>query len=332
MQIVFVAGGAGFIGSHLVASLLDQGYHVVCIDNLISGSKDNIEAYIGHENFSFLEKDIIFEESIKYILSTNKYPKDASYYIFHLASPASPNEKSKRSYISNPIETLQVNSRGTQNLLELANQLNARLVYASTSEVYGDPLISPQTESYWGNVNPNGIRSVYDEAKRFGEAMVMSYVRKFATDARIVRIFNTYGPHMQADDGRVVSNFITQAIANQPITVFGNGDHTRSFCYVSDMVEGLCKMMFTDNLKGEVINLGNPIERTIAEFAVLIKEMTHSSSEISHQPLPADDPKKRRPDITKAKEKLGWEPKIDLELGLMKTILYFKNTNENAST
>ena len=322
MTTVLVAGGAGFIGSHVVEKLLAKSYRVICVDNLISGSKENVQPLLENEHFTFIEADIIDSKIISHpqLSGVN--------YIFHLASPASPNEHSPRSYINNPIKTLQVNSIGTQNLLEIAKKNTSRLVFASTSEVYGDPHVSPQTEEYWGNVNPNGIRSVYDEGKRYGEAMVMAYVRSFHVDARIVRIFNTYGPCMQPDDGRVVSNFITQAISGHPITVYGKGEQTRSFCYVSDMVEGLMNVMFADSITGEVINLGNPIERTILEFATLIKEMTHSSSEIIFEDLPADDPKKRRPDISKAKRFLGWEPVVGLEEGLAKTIEYFKRVRQ----
>lgn len=318
MQTVYVAGGAGFIGSNLVHDLLEKNYEVVVIDNFLTSSRKNIEPFLDSPHFHFLEKDVIAisEDSIADL------PKPD--FIFHLASPASPNDKSPRSYIAYPLETLQVNAQGTKNLLDIAKKYNSRFLYASTSEVYGDPTVSPQVESYWGNVNPNGVRSVYDEAKRYGEAMVMAYVRKYNTDARIVRIFNTYGPNMQIDDGRVVSNMIMQALRNEPLTIYGDGSQTRSFCYVSDLLEGLEKFMFADNLQGEVINLGNPNEKTIIEFATLIKSLTHTSSEIIHQPLPQDDPKKRNPDISKAKKLLNWEPKVSLEEGLQKTIDYFK--------
>lgn len=314
-----VAGGAGFIGSCLSRSLLNDGYKVVCIDNLITGDKNNIENLFQDPKFKFLQYDIT--ESIQSIKDQVLSIK----YIFHLASPASPNKRSKRSYINHPIETLLVNSIGTHNLLELSRERSARFLYASSSEIYGDPTVSPQAESYFGNVNPNGIRSVYDEGKRFGEALTMGYIRKYRTDARIVRIFNTYGPNMKADDGRVVSNFINQAINNKPITIYGNGKQTRSFCYVDDMVDGLKEVMFSDNSKGEVINLGNPDERTILELARLIKQMTNSSSSIIFDELPQDDPKVRNPDISKAKRVVGWKPKIGIEKGLRKTIEYFEN-------
>lgn len=319
MQTIYVAGGAGFIGSHLVKDLLQKNYTVVAIDNLLTSSKENIADSLENPNFHFLEKDVVTlsENDVEGLPTPN--------FIFHLASPASPNAKSPRSYIAFGIETLKVNSRGTENLLQLAQKNNARFLYASTSEVYGDPAISPQPETYWGNVNPNGMRSVYDEGKRFGEALVMAYVRKYTIDARIARIFNTYGPHMQKDDGRVVSNFIMQALKNEPLTIYGDGKQTRSFCYVSDLVAGLEKLMFTDALQGEVVNLGNPIEKTISDFATIIKNLTGTSSEIVFEELPSDDPKKRNPDITKAKHLLGWEPKVSLEEGLTKTIEYFKN-------
>lgn len=222
-----------------------------------------------------------------------------------------------------------VNAIGTKNLLEIAKEQNAKFLYASTSEIYGDPAISPQPETYFGNVNPNGVRSVYDESKRFGEAMTMTFVRKFGIDARIVRIFNTYGPKMQSDDGRVVSNFINQALQRKPLTIYGNGQQTRSFCFVSDMVEGLHRAMFTDNIQGEVINLGNPIERTILEFAHIVIGLTGINTQLTYESLPTDDPKQRRPDITKAEQLLKWEPKVSLEEGLKETIEYFKRISNS---
>ena len=315
MQTVYVAGGAGFIGSHLCQRLLGEGFHVVCIDNFLTSSKKNIQDLQTNEQFQLVEVNI--SEGLPEDLP----PPD---FIFHLASPASPNMKSPRSYIAYPIETLLVNSQGTFHLLESARKYHARILFASTSEIYGDPSVSPQPESYNGNVSSIGPRSVYDEAKRFGEALMMGYFRKFSVDTRIVRIFNTYGPQMQADDGRVVSNFIVQALAGKPLTVYGQGQQTRSFCYVSDMVEGLYRYMFADNVAGEVINIGNPDEYTIAEFAQKIKDMTQSSSEIVFEDLPQDDPKQRKPDIAKAKQLLSWEPKVTLDEGLAKTISYFK--------
>jgi nucleoside-diphosphate-sugar epimerase len=315
MQTVLVAGGAGFIGSHLCDRLLKRNYKVICLDNLLTGNKKNIERFLPDVNFNFIESDI-----------TKDLPKfDQIDFIFDLASPASPNKRSKRSYINYPIETLLANSIGVKNLLDLALEKNAKFLYASTSEVYGDPLVSPQKEDYFGNVNPNGVRSVYDEAKRFGEAITMAYFRKYGLDVRIVRIFNTYGPWMQQDDGRVVSNFIVQAIKNEPITIYGKGEQTRSFCYVDDMIDGLELAMFTKYTKGEVFNLGNPNEKTIAELASIIKNLTKSSSEIIFEDLPEDDPKIRKPDIQKAQKFFNFRPKVGLEDGLKKTIEYFKS-------
>jgi len=321
MQNLVVAGGAGFIGSSLCKSLLNQNYNVSCIDNLLTGDKKNIEELLKNPKFEFVAHDITHPLlDIK-----NKAPKID--YIFHLASPASPNKKSKRSYINHPIETLLANSVGTYNLLNLALDCRSRFLYASSSEIYGDPMISPQKEDYFGNVNPNGIRSVYDEGKRFGEALVMAYVRKYNIDARIVRIFNTYGPNMQADDGRVVSNFVKQAINNNSITIYGDGSQTRSFCYIDDMILGIEKVMFSPRTKGEVINLGNPDERTILELAKMVKQMIGSSSEIISEELSSDDPKSRNPDIEKAKKLIGWEPKVSIKEGLKKTIQYFRQIN-----
>ena len=316
---VLVAGGAGFIGSHLCKSLLDGNYKVIAIDNLLTSTKDNLKDLLKNPEFTFLEHDVTDQ------ISNFKFQISNLDYIFHLASPASPNQKSARSYINHPIETLLANSLGTYNLLELTRQFNAKFLYASSSEVYGDPAISPQKEDYFGSVNPNGIRSVYDEGKRFGEAITSGYVRKYGLDARIIRIFNTYGPIMLADDGRVVSNFINQAIENKPITVYGKGTQTRSLCYVDDMVSGIKLAMLTPNTKGELFNLGNPDERSILDIAKLIKSLTNSKSKIVFEDLPIDDPKSRKPDIAKAKRILGWEPKVSTERGLRKTIDYFRN-------
>ncbi|HYM64880.1 MAG TPA: UDP-glucuronic acid decarboxylase family protein [Candidatus Sulfotelmatobacter sp.] len=314
MQTALVAGGAGFIGSHLCKNLLDKNFKVICVDSLITGDKKNIEKHLSNKNFVFLEKDI----------TTSLEIDDEVNYVFHLASPASPNKNSPRSYINYPIETLLANSQGTKNLLDLAKNKNSRFLYASSSEIYGDPAISPQAEDYFGNVNPNGVRSVYDEGKRFGEAISMAYFRKFGLDIRIIRIFNTYGPFMLKDDGRVISNFINQAINNKPLTIYGEGKQTRSFCFVSDMVEAVMLAMFSDNTKGEVLNLGNSNEKTISEIAEKIIKMTNSKSPVIYEKLPEDDPKVRKPDISKAKQLLNWEPKISLDDGLLKTIEYFK--------
>ncbi len=317
MQTVLVAGGAGFIGFHLCKSLLFENYKVICVDSLITGNKSNLKDFLDNQNFTFLEKDITK-------LTDRELAAD---FIFHLASPASPNKKSPRSYINHPIETLLANSLGTYNLLELAKKTSSKFLYASSSEVYGDPAVSPQNEDYFGNVNPNGARSVYDEGKRFGEAMTMTYFRKFNLDVRIIRIFNTYGPFMQEDDGRVVSNFINQAILNKPITIYGDGSQTRSFCYVDDMVEGLMLAMFSDKTKGEVINLGSPNERKISELATMIKDITSSRSDIVFEDLPEDDPKVRKPNIGKAEKLIGWRPKVDIEQGVKNTVEYFKSIN-----
>jgi UDP-glucuronate decarboxylase len=318
MLNILVAGGAGFLGSHLCKKFIDEGHTVYCVDNLITGDKNNIVSLLDYPNFNFVQHDVIMP--ITALLDR----VNELHYVFHLASPASPNQKSERSYISFPIETLQANSLGTYNLLMLAKEKNAKFLFSSTSEVYGNPAVSPQPETYWGNVNPNGIRSVYDEAKRFGEAETFAFLRKYDVDARVVRIFNTYGPFMQRDDGRVVSSFIVQALAGVPLTVYGDGTQTRSFCYVDDMIDGLIKAMFSENTKGEVINLGNPDERKILEIASLIKNMVNPKAEIVHEALPEDDPTCRKPDISKAKKLLNWEPKTTLEDGLQKTIEYFR--------
>src|SRR3989344_2358262 len=326
MQVVLVAGGAGFIGSHLCGQLLNEGYQVICVDNFITSDKKNINYLLQNPNFKFIEFDITKDIStLNSLASLRSGQLSTLNCIFHLASPASPNKKSPRSYINFPIETLLANSMGTHQLLELAKKFSSKFLFASTSEIYGDPAVSPQNEEYFGNVNPNGIRSVYDEAKRFGEAITMGYVRKYNLDARIIRIFNTYGPKMQVDDGRVVSNFINQAIKNEKITIYGKGLQTRSFCYISDMISGIMKAMFKDGTKGEVINLGNTDERKISELATMIKEMTNSASEIAYEDLPEDDPKERKPDISKAKKILDWKPSVLLEDGLKKTIEYFKS-------
>ena len=315
-KTALIAGGAGFIGSHLCERLLKENFKVICIDNLITGEKGNIQNFSSNPDFTFIEKNVIEIDG--------SLVKENIDYIFHLASPASPNKKSPRSYINFPIETLLVNSQGTFRLLELASNHNSKFLYASSSEIYGDPAVSPQKEDYFGNVNPVGIRSVYDEGKRFGEAMTMAYVRKNQADARIFRIFNIYGPKMRADDGRVVSNFINQAIKNEPLTVYGDGTQTRSICFINDLVEGLYLAITSDKTKGEVLNLGNPEEKTILELANIIKDKVKSSSPLVFEPLPEDDPKQRNPDITKAKNLLGWSPKVSIDQGLLETIEYFR--------
>ena len=301
-----VTGGAGFLGSHLCDFLLKEEHSVICMDNLITGNKKNITHIQNNPNFKFLEHDITqfikIEEEIDFIM--------------HFASPASPID-----YQKIPIQTLKAGSLGTHNLLGLANAKKAKFLLASTSEVYGDPLINPQPESYWGNVNPIGPRGCYDEAKRFAEALTMAYHRIHDIDTKIVRIFNTYGPRMRANDGRVVPAFINQAISNEQLTVFGDGSQTRSFCYVSDLIEGIYKLALSDI--NDPINIGNPDELTILEFANKLLKLTTSNSEIIFKNLPIDDPKTRRPDITKAKKLLDWEPKVSLDEGLNKTISWF---------
>lgn len=308
MNRILIAGGAGFIGSHLSDYLIEKGYFIYCLDNLITGSEKNIKHLLSNNNFVFLQNDI-----------TKDLPEGLAVdYIFDLASPASPVD-----YQSYPEETAITNSFGTYNLLKLAVKNKAKFLVASTSEIYGDPLEHPQKETYWGNVNSFGPRSCYDESKRFAESLVYIFINKYDLDARIIRIFNTYGPRMQKDDGRVVSNFINQAIEGIPLTVYGEGGQTRSFCYVSDLVEGIYKAMFEKNTKGGVFNLGNPDEYTILDFAKRILKLTGSKSEIVYKPLPKDDPTKRKPDISKAKSVLGWKPKVGIDDGLKKTIEYY---------
>jgi dTDP-glucose 4,6-dehydratase len=328
---VLITGGAGFLGSHLCDRLIGMGHHVVCVDNLITGSMDNLAHLVGHERFSFVQYnvcDYLYVEG----------PLDA---VMHFASPASPQD-----YLEFPIATLKVGALGTHKALGLAKAKNARFLLASTSEVYGDPQVSPQSEAYWGNVNPISPRGVYDEAKRFAEAMTMAYHRYHGVDTRIVRIFNTYGPRMRPHDGRVVSNFIVQALSGKSLTVFGTGSQTRSFCYVDDLVEGITRLLLvlsdrtpaqrTDRqsflYKGESIgetmhepiNLGNPHELTVLEIAKKVQAMVGNHAQLEFKPLPADDPQVRCPDIRRAKELLGWEPKVGLDEGLKRTIEYFR--------
>jgi len=308
MPTTLITGGAGFIGSHFCDYLLAKDHHVICMDNFITGSKSNIKHLIDNPNFTLIEHDI----------SKTIHVDEKLDFVMHFASPASPID-----YQKIPIQTLKVGSLGTHNTLGLAKDKKAVYILASTSEVYGDPLVNPQPETYWGNVNPTGVRGCYDEAKRFGEAITMAYHRIHKMNTKIVRIFNTYGPRMRPDDGRVVPSFINQAINNEPLTVFGDGKQTRSFCYVSDLIEGIHRLLLSDI--NHPINIGNPIEMTILEFAEAAIAAAKSSSTIIHKSLPLDDPKVRRPDITRARNELGWEPKITLSEGLMKTISYFKN-------
>jgi dTDP-glucose 4,6-dehydratase len=329
---ILVTGGAGFLGSHLSALLLKSGHSVICMDNLITGRVENIADLLGHERFSFVKYNVCDYLHIE-------GPLDA---VMHFASPASPQD-----YLEFPIATLKVGALGTHKALGLAKAKGARFLLASTSEVYGDPLVSPQPESYWGNVNPISPRGVYDEAKRFAEALTMAYHRYHGVDTRIVRIFNTFGPHMRPNDGRVVSNFIVQALQGKPLSVFGDGSQTRSFCYVDDLVRGITGLLFLDSDKTveqrtdrkflvtrtegddafsmhDPVNLGNPRELTVLEIAKLILGLTGSSSDITYHPLPADDPKVRRPDISRARTLLTWEPQVELEDALGRTVEYFR--------
>jgi dTDP-glucose 4,6-dehydratase len=307
MSRVVITGGAGFLGSHLCERALAEGHEVVCVDNLLTGRLENVKPLLEREDFQFLEHDVSKPFEIE-------GPVD---FILNFASPASPID-----YLELPIQTLKVGSLGTHNALGLAKAKGARFLLASTSEVYGDPQEHPQKESYWGNVNPVGPRGVYDEAKRFAEAITMAYHRYHGLDVRIVRIFNTYGPRMRVRDGRVVPAFVQQALTGEPMTVFGEGRQTRSFCYVDDLIEGIWRLLMSD--LREPCNIGNPHEMTILEFAETIKAAVGSSSPIVFKPLPVDDPQTRQPDITQAREKLGWEPKVTLAEGLRTTIAYFR--------
>ncbi len=314
-----VTGGSGFIGSHLVDRLLDGGDEVVVIDNYLTGRRVNLAHLASHDRLAVLELDVVLPLTD----TTLQRPFDR---IFHLASPASP-----VGYAKYPIETQLVNAFGTKNVLDLARRDGARFVYSSTSEIYGDPLVHPQVETYWGNVNPIGPRSCYDESKRFGESLITEYHRQHGVDARIARIFNTYGPRSDPEDGRVVPNFCMQAIQGKAISIYGSGLQTRSFCFVNDTVNGLLALMRTDGIAGEVINLGNPAEITIGDFARTVVRIAASNSEILFKPLPLDDPTRRKPDISKAQRLLGWSPKVDLNDGLTRTIAYFADVHSVAS-
>ena len=312
---ILVTGGAGFIGSHLCDKLIAEKHKVICVDNFITGFQENIQHLLKNPFFRLVKHDVINP----LILPTKV---DA---IFHLASPSSPNHHSPLSYHSYPLQTMRVNTEGTLQLLKLAKKHRAKFLFASTSEVYGDPKEHPQKEEYNGNVSTTGPRSVYDESKRFGETLTAHYVRKESVDARIARIFNTYGPRIRKVDMRMIVRFITQALDSVPLTVFGDGKQTRSLCYIDDMVEGLSRLMFYPETKGKVVNLGSIEEHTVLEYAELIKKLTNSSSPISFsEPLPEDDPKKRKPDINKAKKLLKWKAKISIEQGLPETIKYLK--------
>ncbi len=311
---ILVTGAAGFLGSHLCDRLLAEGHEVIGMDNFITGNPQNLAHLSGHERFSFIRHDVS-----NFIFVPGKLDG-----VLHFASPASPNPNSPFGYVNLPIQTMKAGALGTHNTLGLARVYNARFLLASTSEIYGDPLEHPQTESYWGHVDPNGPRSVYDEAKRFAEALTMAYHRFHGINTRIVRIFNTYGPHMHIDDGRVVPNFLKQAIRGQSLTVYGDGSQTRSFCYVSDLIDGIYRLFISD--EHEPVNIGNPVETSIMDFAKSINALTNNPAEITIHPQQRGegDPQRRRPDITRAKTILGWEPKVSLEEGLLKTIPYFK--------
>ena len=305
-KVVLISGGAGFLGSHLCDWFINHGFKVIAVDNLITGSLRNIAHLKTNKDFKFIKQDV--SKFFKVAGSIN--------YVMHFASPASPVD-----YMKHPLATMMVGSYGTHNLLEIARLKKAVFLMASTSEIYGDPLVHPQKESYWGNVNPNGPRSIYDEAKRYAEAATFAYKRLYKMDTKVVRIFNTYGPRMQIKDGRVVPNFIDQILNNQPLTVYGNGKQTRSFCYVDDLVDGITKLLLS-KISGPV-NIGNPREFTILEFAELIRKKYNPKAKIIYHPLPVDDPKQRKPDITLARKELGWEPKVSLEEGITLTMNWF---------
>ncbi|MBV9492398.1 MAG: SDR family oxidoreductase [Verrucomicrobia bacterium] len=306
-KIAVVTGGAGFLGSHLSDRLLAEGFRVIAIDNLITGNPENIAHLAGNPDFKFIRHNV----------SEFIFVPGPVHFVFHFASPASPID-----YLEHPIPTLKVGALGTHNSLGLAKDKGASFLLASTSECYGDPLVHPQNEDYWGNVNPIGPRGVYDEAKRFAEAMTMAYHRSHGMDTKIVRIFNTYGPRMRLRDGRVVPAFVSQALNDEPLTVFGDGSQTRSFCYVSDLIDGIFRLAKCDY--HSPVNIGNPQEMTIRQFAEKIREITGSNSPIVYKPLPVDDPKVRQPDITRARKLLGWEPKVSVDAGIRKTIEYFR--------
>jgi nucleoside-diphosphate-sugar epimerase len=304
-----VTGGAGFIGYHVCTVLLDRGLSVACLDNLSTGSRENAEDLCGRKDFTFLECDVTqdLREEIR------------ARFVYHLASPAS-----VPGYLSRPIETLLVNSVGTLQMLHVAERCGASFLFSSTSEVYGDPLVHPQTESYWGNVNPVGIRACYDESKRFGEAATVEFVRSGKVDARVVRIFNTYGPRSRPDDGRIIPNFVIQALRGDPITVYGDGSQTRSFCYVDDLTRGIVAAMESPDTTGQVLNLGNPCELTVLEVAQIVTSRLGSGGKIVYLPLPEDDPVRRKPDITLAREQLSWEPTVSLDEGIDLTAEWFR--------
>ena len=312
---ILVTGGAGFIGSHLCARLLEEGHRVLCVDNLLTGAERNIEPLRTHPNFSFERCDV-----------TKPFQFEAD-VIYHMASPASP-----VGYMEHPVETILVNSYATYLMLEQAREQKAMFLYSSTSEAYGDPQEHPQREDYWGNVNPIGPRACYDESKRLGETLTMEYYRRYQVDARIVRIFNTYGPNSQLEDGRMIPNFIMQALRNEPLTIYGNGSQTRSICYVSDLVDGLVLAMFTPDTAGEVYNLGSTDEQTVLEYAQFIIKLCNASSPLIYEPGRIDDPERRRPDISKAQLALGWQPRVSMKEGLRRTIDWFSKQLPHLTT
>lgn len=315
---ILITGGAGFIGSHLCAKFLSGGHEVVCVDNFLSGSRDNVAPLLSNSKFTLIEHDITL--NLPSTISDPKY--DA---ILHFACPASPNPNSPVSYMSHPVETMMVSSVGSKNMLDLAVQNNCQIIFASTSEVYGDPSVHPQPETYWGNVNPDGPRSCYDEGKRFMEALAFSYFRKFKTKIKVIRIFNTYGPGMRLDDGRFTINLINSFISHTPFNIYGDGSSTRSFCFIDDLVEGISRVFESEQMVGEVVNLGNPREFSIKEAITVFEKITGSPLEKVTLSEQVDDPKKRRPDIAKAKNILGWEPKIDFETGMKKTLEFYQH-------
>ena len=307
MKRILVTGGAGFVGSHLCERLIELGHEVVCLDNFFTGARQNVEHLLGHTRFELVRHDV----TQPVVVEVDQ--------IFHLACPASPIH-----YQRNPVRTIRTAVHGTLNMLDMAREVRARILIASTSEVYGDPQVHPQREDYWGNVNPIGERACYDEGKRCAEALTVSYARQYGVEVRIARIFNTHGPRMHEYDGRVVSNFVLQALRGEPLTIYGDGSQTRSFCYATDLVDAFVRFMEHDSEAGP-LNLGNPEELTVLGLAERIIQLTGSRSEIRHEPLPTDDPTRRKPDITRARAALGWEPKVDVESGLKQTIAYFKS-------
>ena len=318
MSRILITGGAGFIGAHLCERFLGDGHEVICVDNLLSGSRNNLSHLASNPSFTFIEHDVCepLSSKISHLASLDA--------ILHFACPASPNPDSPVSYMAHPIETLMVSSLGSKNMLDLAIKYNCQIIFASTSEVYGDPLVHPQPESYWGNVNPNGKRSCYDEGKRFMEALAFTYYRKLKAKIKVIRIFNTYGPHMRLDDGRFTINLINAYLKHEPFKLFGDGLATRSFCYIDDLVEGIMRIYQSDQAIGEVVNLGNPKEYTLKQAIEIFESITGQSFSLTQAGEQPDDPKMRQPDITKAKTLLGWEPKIDFKTGMTRTLNYYQ--------